>query len=626
MIDYQVGSIVAYHLHNLLQLGKITDLADGYVSFVDSCGQQQRFPAQRFCLFSASPYDLIEFSELLRQKIAALEFDQISSAFSTSEALSWDEYVAAQGLTDDPERFAHYFYIRNHPELFIWKKHKFRPRDAREVADFNRELSKAREQDKLLRKAQSWLEEFMEDPRTALPDDLKRVFKHELSEYLLNGIQTDLIRAVAHTQPELELEAKIRSIRLAMGEIAEDTDPILADSGLAVQFDHALAYSLLQTDFPVAEGVEAFSIDDEDSEDYDDALSVCTLGSGYRIGIHISAVAVRIAWGSQLYQEAMRRVSSLYLAPGVTPLLPEELSNHELSLLSGSERACLSLYVETDSEFQIQNSQFRSETVRIKDNFSYRKIDRMLNQAPFDVLRKFSVALASERGNQTQTRIPKEVYYYIKSVSSKVKLCRIDPNSPARVLIEELMVLFNRSFADYAVRHRVPLIFRNINQFSAEGEDNNVSSQAYLSTTAEFHPGIGTSAYVHATSPIRRFTDLVNQYQLLSRITGKELPFTEDEIAALIPGIEERLLRQREIIQKSGRYWLLKLIQQDHLHTPLPAQVIKHVRDGLLIEFTDWHKRIHLQTDSYARLDSEVQIIITQVFPLEGYAVGDIIS
>lgn len=626
MIDYQVGSIVAYHLHNLLQLGKITAMETGYISFIDPAGLLLRLPIQRFCLFSTAVYDLEDFRAKLLQRTAALELNQIANIFCSREGLSWEEYSSASNLVDDVERFAHYFFIRQHPELISWKKHKFHLRDESELEAYKLELKKVQEREEFLLELQAWLELYLEDNSIGIPDNMALAFKHELPDYLLTGTQTDLTRAISQIRPELELESKIRMIRLSLGEISDHTDPILGDSGLPVRFSKELGLSLLQVQYPLAEGVEAFSIDDEDSEDFDDALSVSSLETGYRIGIHISAVAARIPFGSELYQEAARRVSSLYLAPGVTPLLPEELSNQELSLVSGSDKACLSFYVETDLEYQIQACQFRLERVKIKDNFSYSGIDRLLHKDPFDTLRKFSSALSAERGNQVQTRIPKEVGWYVHTDGKRIRLRRIDHNSPARILIEELMVLFNRNFADYAVLHQIPLIFRNINQFSPDGEENNISSQAYLSTTAEFHPGIGTNAYVHATSPIRRFTDLVNQYQLISRLTGRELPFTEDDLTALIPKIEERLLRQREIIQRSGRYWLLKLIEQDYLQVPLAAEVVKYVRNGVMIELTQWHKRIHLQTDSYAPQDTEVQIVITQVFPKEGYAIGDIIS
>ena len=630
MQEYQVGGIVAYHLHDILQLGKITESELGYANIINSAGQVLRLPVQRFCLKSTASYDLPDFTNLLQKRVEFLDSLQITMHFTApEEALAWDEYTALALLDDDIDRFAHYFYIRQHPELFIWKKNKFRLRNTLELQIYQEGQDQAHNRAAFLADVQLWLERLLGDTDVSspVPAQVVEPVRSELQAYLLSATFTDLIRMISQTKPDLSLEDKIMRIRVYLGDISKNTDPILAESGLPVNFGPLTDYSLLEVSYPLAEGVEAFSIDDEDSKDYDDALSVCKLAKGYRIGIHISAVAARIAVGSSVYRDALQRVSSLYLAPGATPLLPQQLSSRELSLIAGEQRACLSFYVNIDQDYQILESQFRLETVQITRNYSYHEIDRQISQYPFETLHKFSTALSSERGNLAQSRIPKDFSYYLSTDGAKIKIRKVNHNSPARILVEELMVLFNRKFADYAIVNGVSLIFRNVSQYVPEGEDaGNYSSQAYLATKAEFHPGVGTSAYVHASSPIRRFTDLINQYQLVAQLSGAALPFSETDQQTLIPSIEARLLKQREIIQRSERYWLMKLIDQDYLHIPMEAVVIKHIKHGMMIELSQWQKRFHLQTDSYARLDSEVQIVITQTFPEEGYAVGDIIS
>ena len=104
-----------------------------------------------------------------------------------------------------------------------------------------------------------------------------------------------------------------------------------------------------------------------------------------------------------------------------------------------------------------------------------------------------------------------------------------------------------------------------------DNDTDNYGIQAYLSTEAKFHPGVGVQAYLHATSPIRRFTDIVNQAQFSALLAGNGQCFSRQDLEELIFSIEKRLQLLRAVAHRSERYWLLRWLEQKHLGEPLDA-------------------------------------------------------
>ncbi|MBP7310296.1 MAG: RNB domain-containing ribonuclease, partial [Candidatus Cloacimonetes bacterium] len=124
-------------------------------------------------------------------------------------------------------------------------------------------------------------------------------------------------------------------------------------------------------------------------------------------------------------------------------------------------------------------------------------------------------------------------------------------------------------------------------------------SQAYLSTLPEFHPGIGSAAYLHATSPIRRYTDLVNHYQILALLEGKAAPFSEDDLQLKIGIIEKKLFMLKELSHRSNRFWCLKYIAAKYLYEPLDVCYRGALRDLIRLEIIPWGFQILAKCDHH---------------------------
>jgi hypothetical protein len=624
------GRIVAFYDQTKLCIGLILETADRHGIVAQNEKESLRLTDDRFILNSELPVDpatlesLELFQHLVSEQINILEGQNTLSLLSELDgAFDLDTACAQTGCLSDPQRFALLFLLRGHPELFQCKKGMYQARSVEERIHLLERLRQEQERAEYLVK----VKEFIQDSPTAFSEEERFVLSRELRSLLMNGEPKDLGKLIRSALPEQTLEHSILQLRLRLGDITPATDPIAEQSGIPVCFPVTLADTALDVFPPENTETTAFSIDNPDTQDHDDAISFVPTDQGFRIGIHISDVSSRLDKSSALYAEARERVSSLYLTAQTIPMLPEILSSSRFSLVQNARHPVLSLYLEVNSDLKIIERSFRRESILISRNLFYNDVDSQLQEEPFSTLQRFVRIHRGERGasgNDGRQRY----YWMLKKRGDELYFVREDSQSPARIIVEELMVLYNRLLAEQAGKNTLPLIYRNIQLFEAPDEEEGgqvYGAQAYLSTEGKFHPGIGSAAYLHATSPIRRFTDIVNQGQFMTLLEGKEQQYSQAELEELIPRIEARLLFLREISRKSERYWLLKYLEQKHLHEPLDAVVLRKVREGYLIELTRWEKKIVLRCEDSVPLDIPVKAVISGVDPDELIAQGDIV-
>lgn len=634
MINCELGKVVLYYNREILCTGLILDSAAANCTVLDSSGETLQIPPARFALVSdqslssLSAIALSSFLEQLQSFNPQLSPEEISTRLSGLAApFSFEQACTGLDLNSDLERFFLFQHLKGQPQRYLWKKNSIRLRSAAEYAEYTAARELERKREAWLQDIRNWLEELKTQSQPALAEELKTPLLRELRELLLSREPRDLALLLREFAGEQTPEQQIHALRLLLQDITAATDPIASQYGIPIRFAPGLWREAQSPEASGLSGPDALSIDAEDTTDHDDAISLQHTAAGYILGVHISAVAAQIPLDSELYEECRQRISSLYLPPECIPLLPPELSEQAFSLNQDSLRPVLSLYVSLDQSLKISSWQFRREQIRIAQNLHYEQVDSLLGEHPFCDLLRLTRKLKSDRlGDQPERK--SRYSWYLKVREAEVHIQRIDNLSPARFIVEELMVLYNRLFAEFAQQNGLPLIFRNITQFLEEEDDADspvLGSQAYLSTSARFHPGIGSQAYVHATSPIRRFTDIVNQYQLESLLSAQNPCFDSKSLGELIPVIEKRLLLQREIAQRSERYWLLHFLRENHLHTPLDAVLLRKVHQGYLAELTHWDKRIVLRCDDRPPLQTEVKLVINSVDLDELSVSGDVI-
>jgi exoribonuclease II len=319
-------------------------------------------------------------------------------------------------------------------------------------------------------------------------------------------------------------------------------------------------------DLPLA-AVRAFSIDDASTTEIDDAFSVRSLANGnLEIGIHIAAPAFVIARGSPLDAIARARLSTVYMPGRKITMLPETVIGR-FTLAAGTEPAALSLYVETTHDGVVVRQSTKAERVPIAANLRLDAISECFasNASPSDpewsdelrALWRLAQKLEEGRGKADITRVD---YSFLvdweATPDGRVSIVPRPRGSPLDKLVAELMIHINSSWGKVLVDAGVPGLYRTQQM-----------GKVRMSTKPEPHQGLGVAQYLWASSPLRRYCDLVNQRQLLAVLDGGAPVYAEGdaELFAIMADFELTYSQYAELQSQMEHYWCLRWLQQENI-------------------------------------------------------------
>ena len=342
-------------------------------------------------------------------------------------------------------------------------------------------------------------------------------------------------------------------------------------------------------DLPQAEGIAAFSIDDDSTTEVDDALSVQNLpDGGRRIGIHIAAPALAVQAGDAMEKIIFQRQSTAYFPGGKITMLPDEWVA-AFSLDEGKTQPAVSIYFDVDAEWRVGRPECKIERVAIADNLRIQTIEPHFNRETgleggnafphHDDLAWFyrlAVELQKQRGKYEPDRPPQYDYGIELLSDGQVQISRRERGSPIDTLVSEMMILANSTWAEMLHDNGLPGLFRV----------QPALGKVRMSTKSEPHIGMGVRHYGWFTSPLRRAADYVNQKQLISLIDpAAEARFKNGDpgLFAEVGNFESAYTAYQDFQRDLESYWsLVWLEQQNAVETQ--AQILKEdlVRiDGL---------------------------------------------
>lgn len=370
------------------------------------------------------------------------------------------------------------------------------------------------------------------------------------------------------------------------------------------------------------------TIDGPSTVDFDDAVSITREGDNYIIGVHITDVGYYIAKDNPIDLVARQRCSSIYMPDRKISMLPASLSDDACSLIAGRQRPAISTLIYLNLKAEIQHYEIVPSMICVEKQLTFQDVDSMALDDP-DVKAIHTIAQ-----NYRQQRIDNgallidlpELNVWINPEGHPM-VSVVDRESPGRMLVSELMILANELAARYLSEKSLPAIFRSQAEPRERLFENNQGSlfqnwmqrklinRFILSSAPERHSGLGLKSYVTATSPIRRFFDLVTQRQLRAA-SGLEKPYTREEIDTILSQCAESMAQVGRLQYRRQRYWLLKYLQ-GCTGQKEEALVLFKRRDGYVVLLQKYMLECRLSGADNVTLRPEdiVQVTIQYVNP-----------
>jgi ribonuclease R len=399
-----------------------------------------------------------------------------------------------------------------------------------------------------------------------------------------------------------------------------------------------------------------FTIDPEDAKDHDDAVSLDLIKQGYRLGVHIADVSHYVQDKSRLDKEARSRAASAYLVDRVLPMLPERLSNNICSLREKEDRLALSIFIDLDKSGNVLGSELAESVISSQAKLSYDQVQHYLDTGKGFEKQKRTGKKLEEMADLAKTLTKRRLdagaidfelpeYKVFVDENGIVEKIERRQRKLAHRMIEEFMLLANQQVAQYMLSRSLPSLYRihpppdeqklrdfqefaenfghtasfgsppkpkNISDFLhkiREHEDADILNEVLVRSMqkARYQPenighfGLAFTAYLHFTSPIRRFPDLI-VHRILKQHLNKALQKSQyGSLKSALARVGKHCSEQELVIMEAERE-TISIKQAEYMSRHL-GDVYDGVISGML-GFGFFVRIIEIGAEGMVRLSS----------------------
>ena len=669
----QIGTVIVYRERGRLALGVITtppsktSKGKTQVEIVGEDGKKSVLIPDRIVLDCAQtvppgqpPAELKKrFQELRQQVVRAAQSldlrelwellqDEGTATFSWQElaafVVSGDDRLAMAGVLDALWNESVYFKEKQLGEFVV--------RDAKSVEELLHQQAMEHQRLRVQAEFVAWVQAAQTQAGSqARPDGSER-FLALLTGLALHGDQYNKKSQALKLLAETGFRAKGHpwdvafQLLVALGIWDAEEELSLLRYDIPTRFsDEVLAAAEAVPAFPPDQSgyhdlrsLLTFTIDDAETSDIDDALSLSEEDGRLLIGVHITDVGFFVPPGGPIDRAALQRGTTVYLPRLTLPMLPPALSQQTASLVAGQDRPVLSFFASLDERGQLRIERICRSVIRVARRLTYAEADALLETAGDDpciaALQQLSTVAERRRARRVENGA-----VIIEGSEVKVRVSdspTVDPpeimvsvvanDSPTRRLVGECMILANEIAARYCQRHGLPALY--ISQpppdEAVPSPDQCPSQQVYIhaarrlmkpaqrGTLPASHSALGLDSYTQVTSPLRRYHDLQMHHQIKHHLAHGSALFDEERLQLVAAGAQESSAAAKRCERESTRYWLLRCLET-RTGQQVDAQVVREWRGRSFVELEDTLLVVPMNLSPRPQLGTRLRVTIGQV-------------
>ncbi|AUB37613.1 rnb, exoribonuclease II [Nostoc flagelliforme CCNUN1] len=608
------GTLVEFRVQGDRRLG-IVERPDGKTRWfvVDERGQSHSLaPRQITYTVTGQTYKPSEIASFLEQIKPYLDPSSLEVAWELlvedGETVTPDQMANLLfSESDAPPCYAAHCLLSDDKLYFKQKGDAYEPRTAAQVAERKHQMEvealKAKGQQEFLTRVEQALKgetvEWQRHDRQRL-EGLEK-YAALLADTVRTGVNYDsLARAYPPSAPVLETMTMLGRPTTPQGafELLVDLgcwspyeNLFLRRSSIPIQFPNkVLEVAQQRLDFPPIDSdtnrldlthLKVYTIDDETTTEIDDGLSWEVLPDGReRLWVHIADPTRWLVPEDELDLEARKRGSTVYLPTGMIPMFPEVLATGPMSLIQGRVCCALSFGIILDTSGGVEDYSIHTSLIKPTYRLTYEDVDEMLQlrvQAEPEIAAIATWAQKRKAWRYAQGAIsitmPEAM---IKVKGDEINIDILD-DSPSRQVVAEMMIVAGEVAARYGKAHNIPLPFRGQPQPELPAEEEllllpagfvracamrRCMPKSEMSITPLRHAGLGLDTYTQATSPIRRYSDLLTHFQLKAHLRGEVLPFSADQLKEVMMTVTSITQEVTMVERQTNRYYALEYLRR----------------------------------------------------------------
>ena len=354
--------------------------------------------------------------------------------------------------------------------------------------------------------------------------------------------------------------------------------------------------------------LKTYTIDDSKTVEIDDAISLEQVSGQNKLWIHIASPASYIEYQSGIDEKARKLVSTVYLSTNTYYMLPEALINNVFSLSDKEKRESLSLGVIFNDDGSISSTEIVQSLIQVDYRLDFTEADELIDYAPKEEedLSLISTILESRKSWRKNLGSIEILESYGKIVvEDKIPNIKIIDPTLSRQLISEAMILYGDIISNFTKLNKIPVPYRvqeradKVSKDNIQLSDNKIlynfllkktMGKTYYSINPMQHDSLALTSYLHATSPIRRYADLLVHYQL-NRFLNNKVLISKDDVQQIIQEINNQGRQNIMRFREDQKYWLGKWFENNTFneYSVILLNWVNRYKNICLLYFVDYN-------------------------------------